>query len=135
MQLWDIRDSLIRDRIVLGVTNPRLSKRLLAAGDPDLQKTLKMCRAEEVSAAQTHSMSAIVHVQTVSKVSFMECQEDESDEDSGATQVAAVHRQRERSSSGVKKCYRCGRNHPPRRCPAWGKTCEKCRGSNHFAEM
>ena len=38
----DIRDSLIRDRIVLGVVNPRLSRRLLAAGDPDLPKTRAM---------------------------------------------------------------------------------------------
>ena len=37
----DIRDSLIRDRIVLGVVNPRLSRRLLAAGDPDLPKTFR----------------------------------------------------------------------------------------------
>ena len=130
----DIRDLLIRDRIVLGVKNPRLSKRLLAAGDPDLQKTLEMYRAEEGFLAQTHGMSANVYAKTVSKVSFMECQEDESDEDSGATLVAAVNRQRQRSSSGVKKCYRCGRNHPARRCPAWGKTCGKCRRSIHFAE-
>ena len=43
-------------------------------GNPDLQKTLEICRAEEVSEAQTHRMSANVHAQTVSKVSFMECQ-------------------------------------------------------------
>ena len=71
-------------------------------------------------------MSANVHAQTVSKVSFMECQEDESDEDYGATQVGAVHRQRQRSSSGVKKYYQCGRNHSPRRYAAWGKTCGRC---------
>ena len=33
------------------------------------------------------------------------------------------------------KCGRCGRQHPPKRCPAWGKSCLKCGGRNHFAEI
>ena len=33
------------------------------------------------------------------------------------------------------KCGRCGREHPPKRCPAWGKSCVKCGGRHHFAEM
>ena len=33
------------------------------------------------------------------------------------------------------KCGRCGSQHPPTRCPAWGKSRLKCGGRNHFAEM
>ena len=33
------------------------------------------------------------------------------------------------------KCGRCRRQYPPQICPAWGKSCLKCGGRNHFAEM
>ena len=32
------------------------------------------------------------------------------------------------------KCKRCLRNHPPKKCPAFGKECLKCGGKNHFAK-
>ena len=32
-------------------------------------------------------------------------------------------------------CQNCGRNHPPRRCPAYGKTCNACNKLNHFAKF
>ena len=54
----DIKDSLIRDRIVLGVADQRLTKRLLAAGDPDLTKALEIGRSEEVETAQRQRMVA-----------------------------------------------------------------------------
>ena len=28
---------------------------------------------------------------------------------------------------------KCGMSHPPRECPAWGKTCHKCGNKNHFS--
>ena len=30
-------------------------------------------------------------------------------------------------------CGYCGMQHPPRRCPAYGKLCKACNGRNHFA--
>ena len=32
-------------------------------------------------------------------------------------------------------CQNCGKNHPPRRCPAYGKTCNACNKLNHFAKL
>lgn len=32
-------------------------------------------------------------------------------------------------------CRRCGNRHAARQCPAYGKTCAKCKGRNHFAKM
>lgn len=52
------RDSLIRDRLVLGVLDSRITKRLLSADDPPLDKALSICRAEEAAAAQQHRMNA-----------------------------------------------------------------------------
>ena len=32
-------------------------------------------------------------------------------------------------------CGKCGRSHPPRQCPAYGKRCNKCGITGHFASM
>ncbi len=32
-------------------------------------------------------------------------------------------------------CRRCGNRHAAWQCPAYGKTCAKCKGRNHFARM
>lgn len=32
-------------------------------------------------------------------------------------------------------CRYCGTVHPPRRCPAFGRTCKKCSKKNHFANV
>ena len=66
----------------------------------------------------------------------------------GNTQVAAVQRKRSQtpfkskprpqsnprptSSSPGKQCSKCGFRHPPRKCPAYSKVCNACKGRNHF---
>ena len=29
-------------------------------------------------------------------------------------------------------CHNCGTNHPPKKCPAYGKTCYSCNKKGHF---
>ena len=40
-----------------------------------------------------------------------------------------------RNTGTVKNCNFCGRSHIPRKCPAYGKVCNKCKKWNHFAAM
>ena len=56
------------------------------------------------------------------------------DEDELET-ISAVQRQQDSRQSGKKECTRCGRKQAFRKCPAWGKTCLKCQGTNHFAHV
>ena len=64
------------------------------------------------------------------------------------TPVAAVQRNRSKtpfrpkprpqsgtrgsSPSSGRQCGKCGFKHPPRKCPAFGKVCNSCKGRNHF---
>ena len=32
-------------------------------------------------------------------------------------------------------CRHCGKNHMPRQCPAYGKTCVRCRKTGHFRKV
>ena len=43
--------------------------------------------------------------------------------------------QRKSAGSQEDSCNSCGRNHRPRQCPAFGRTCSKCKKRNHFAAV
>ena len=120
----DILDSLIRDRIVLGVGNPRLTRRLLAAEDPNLTKTLEICRAEEISAAQRRRMAA--DAPAVSNIDAVHSGMTDWEDDLVGTQLAAIRQGKPGGGRGDAKtsCTRCGKIHQPRKCPAWGKNVE-----------
>ena len=42
---------------------------------------------------------------------------------------------RETPTNIMKNCKYCGKNHPVRRCPAYGKTCSSCKKPNHLAAV
>ena len=44
-------------------------------------------------------------------------------------------RPKEDSKRSARNCMYCGRTHSPRKCPAYGKVCHKCKKQNHFANM
>ena len=55
-----LRDSLIRDRIVLGIKNEQTTKKLLRMRDLTLNCCIDVCRSEEVAELQMKSLSGPV---------------------------------------------------------------------------
>lgn len=110
---------------MLGLEDARLTKRLLAAGDPSLEKALDICRAEELAVEQQRRMEETTRSVDVAAVGI------ESDDEAIEGTLAAIQSQ----PSQPYKCGRCGGKHAPRKCPAWGKTCQKCQLPNHFARV
>ena len=55
-----LRDSLIRDRIVLGIKNEQTTKKLLRMRDLTLNRCIDVCRSEEVAELQMKSLSGPV---------------------------------------------------------------------------
>ena len=117
-----LRDSLIRDRIVLGIKNEQTTKKLLRMRDLTLNRCIDVCRSEEVTSMQMKSLS-----EPVDNVNL----------------VKPKGKKSQRSSDGKlnmesKKisCKFCGFEHPPekKKCPGWGKMCKKCKQKNHFAK-
>lgn len=49
-------------------------------------------------------------------------------------ETANVVRQQRPRNFSQKKCGNCGLGHPPRACPAFNQTCNKCRKKGHFAK-
>ena len=49
--------------------------------------------------------------------------------------LLTAHALTKRRPSGRSTCHRCGKSHDRGNCPMYGRTCDKCKGPNHFKAM
>ena len=132
-EFGDQKEFMIRDKIVFGINDERVKERLLREADLDLRKALDICRAAESSKQQLASMSDNTSQSQINAVGTKKGGhayggargKDTGQRDSGK------HENGQRRQH--KKCGYCGNKHRPKKCPAYGKTCAKCQGKNHFA--
>ena len=106
----ELKNSMVRDQLVCGTKDSKLRARLLRERNLTLEKAIEYCKTAEIVESQNQAW-----------------------EHSEAQLNAVRKKQREPKSSAKKECMYCGRKHPPRTCPAWGKTCGVCHKKNHFA--
>ena len=109
----DLKDSLIRDTIIIGVSDDRLRERMLREPDLDLSKALLLGN----SAEQTRN-----HVK--------ELRQEVSEIDSIRHSKSS-----NKKSDRIERCRYCGGSHKRGACPAYGQTCNKCKKSNHFSKV
>lgn len=119
-----LNDEMIRDRIIVGIRDARLSERLQMDPELTLQKCLDQVRQSE----QVKKQQGIVR--------------------HSATSVDAVKSKPQRKKFNTKKaakppaetsssCGRCGKspNHSRDKCPAKQATCNKCGKQGHYASL
>lgn len=118
----DQEERMLRDRIVLGIYDKNLQRRLLEANDLTLQKAVDLCRASEISRDQCSQIQQASQSAAVDAVQ------------GSSGQPAAESRTKAKYSSNSKEynCKKCGTWHKPRNCPAYGKICSNCHKPNHF---
>ena len=147
-QEWECKElteSLIRDRIVCGVSNLKLQKRLLREPELTLDRAILLCRVDEDTRKQTEE----IQKHTV-----------DSDTKVGAVKVKAKYNSRKQNNQTINSskyplrpkskyskesresqfpklnsCKYCGKMHNKGQCPAYGKVCSSCGKSNHFAAV
>ena len=107
-----LKDSLIRDRIVCGMSSDALRKQLLKERDLTLHKAVQLCQIHE--SAERYSKEV-----------------------SDQQEVNAVRQQASSATVREKACMYCGRCHAPQKelCPAFGKKCSSCMKMHHFARV
>lgn len=107
-----LKDSLIRDRIVCGISSNSVRKQLLKERDLSLHKAIQLCQIHE--AAEKHSE------QVTEK-----------------HEVNAIAQRKTKEVKENAKCIYCGNVHAPRKeaCPAYGKKCALCSKLHHFAKV
>lgn len=123
-EFGDLKDSLIRDRIVGGVMSDELRGELLKKPDLTLQTAHDYCRTYEASETQKfkfHGPSgstsqATTNIQGIKRV------------------ISKVNPDR----GNDPLCKFCGLRHSfshPTKCPAFKQQCRKCKKEGHYARM
>ena len=126
-EFGDQEDSLIRDRVVLGIREDGLQERLLREKDLTLQKAIEFVRAAETTKEQFRSMKGLPNSVDIIKTAS----KNNKNYDNHRNQVKNKNYKKEDKNSY--DCKKCGKNHRRAECPAYGKQCSKCKKKNHFA--
>ena len=135
----DLTESLIKDRVVIGIFDDCLRERLLRQKDLTLKTAAEISRSFELSKVQLKEMSSAVNV-----VSNRVVKHEESWRNTDNRGNRKRYRQRSQSRKQNRKqdnvksrCKNCGGDHvrKPQACPAFGRTCYKCHRSNHFSRV
>lgn len=104
-----LEKSLIRDKIVSGISDLSLQERLLQISCLTSQRAEDLCRAAEIS-----------------KLHIKDIRNDK--------EVSVIKAQQKKSNNDQEyQCLKCGYKHKKKNCPAFGKQCVKCKKFNHFA--
>ncbi|XP_058447835.1 uncharacterized protein LOC131428145 [Malaya genurostris] len=106
-----LHDSLVKDRIIIGVKYLQLVPQLLN-DELTLQKTIELCRNHELTAMQSRAMIAEEKIDAVKVLK---------------------KKSNDNSDTEVIQCGRCVRKHKRSSCPAYGKECRSCGRKGHFA--
>lgn len=131
-------DSLLKDRIVIGVRDKKLRDSLLRVDNLKLEQAVLDCRAAERSKIYSKTLQSgasgpkelqvdalrfkkNTHQATKAKLP----QTSSSDGKRGGDQSNF-------SGDQAKPCSKCNRFHKYGMCPAYCKSCLKCNGKNHF---
>lgn len=144
---------LIRDRIVAGIIDNQLRTRLLSTANLTLAQSIEKARMSETTKEQSATMGKTVtttvavdtiHTQqqhTQHRFKGKKSNHSNSQNQKGSNGSNKQHTNTNNSnSSGDKgkqkgKCTYCGTTHKPLNCPAYGKTCHKCKRKNHFSSV
>ena len=117
----NLRDELIRDRIVCGISHIAVQQKLLQEPKLTLNRCLDIARSAETTTAQLKVITG--HI-----------------DDSNNEVHAEGKWQRNQNTNGPRRnvisdCKYCGGEHGWKKeyCPAYGKICDHCGKKNHFA--
>ena len=123
-----MKDSLLRDRIVLEIQSQPTEKRLLQDRKLTPKKRTDMCRSFEAVSSQLKNIandtSLIENVKAVGQ------------RYKKSPKNRPTNPPKKQTTAGI-LCNYCGTEHPPikEQCPVWGKSCRSCGVRNHFANV
>lgn len=130
-QFQTLEEEMVKDRIVVGIHNQSLKERLLREPDLNLEQAMFICRADEES---RKGLTLMGHADSTSFINRVHNKE-RIDRKSVKNRNAHQNRNAQQYKQERSNCSRCGSKHPPKTCPAYGKTCHACKGANHFSTV
>ncbi|UYV79499.1 K02A2.6-like [Cordylochernes scorpioides] len=122
----NIKDSLIRDRIVLGCRDTTLREKYLQ--NPDLTLSLAINQGQAAEASQKQ-------LRNIEKDSIDAIRKNFNEKYKPTTSLKNSYTSNPVRANFNKsiRCSKCNMAHDFGKCPAYGKECYKCRQPNHFS--
>ena len=123
----ELKDSLIRDRIVVGINSTQLKEKMLQDKDLSLDSAISRCKSAEMTQRQmqviqekgsacggkeTEPVNVIKHGRKGNRKS----------------QINNAHPE-------TFDCNKCGKNHQHKKCPAYSAVCHKCKKKGHYKQF
>lgn len=110
---------MIHDQIVFRILDKKVRERLLRETELTLAEAMKICQASEL--AQQHAKTFSEHAKDLDKVAMPVAAV------TGPTQKQRRSESKQQKDTEPFACKRCGNQHAPKQCPAYGKICSKCK--------
>lgn len=151
----DELNKVIRDRIIFGIRSKSCQEKLLAVGNISLEDTIKKCRlfdidksrlevvqnTKEHEAKEQSGSSSINIIKKGPSSNFNKFNSsyknkfETKNQKHNPNQISNYNfpSKQDQYTKGYECCERCHKQHPPNKCPAFGKVCLKCNLKNHFA--
>lgn len=141
----NLKDELIKDRILCGIRDIKLKNRLLSEDNFDLNKMAKICKAAEETLKHMSALQPEIEVNELRRHKNRESYRQQnahpkSTYQEGSYQPNNGRRNMQKNGRVVQYgksrtvCSKCGYKHPYSKCPAYGVACNKCKQKNHFAK-
>ena len=118
-------DSILRDRIVVGIRDPDTQTALLKERNLTLERAVDTCKSAENASAHGRALRP-------ERIHKLTPYRQRRTKPPNPTSQKASHKR-----LVPQECKYCGRTHVMRKeeCPAWGKMCTSCGKRNHFHKM
>ncbi|XP_021347384.1 uncharacterized protein K02A2.6-like [Mizuhopecten yessoensis] len=136
-EFGELKDGILRDKIVEGIRNDGLRARLLREGDLSLQKCIDLCKA--ASMTEKHMKTLALTENKEQDVDYIRSRGKSRSRGTGrnsgrgsSRKVNTEHTDGQKSRSTT--CSYCAMVHRGNLCPARGQTCRLCGKRNHFAK-
>lgn len=132
-----LHDELIRDRIVVGLADTRLSERMQMEKDLDLDKAINMARqSEEIKKQQTLLRSDASGVKQVDQNSEDRVFKGRHQKEKPKLTKTKSYRDKHKINNKSSQCNKCGGTpHPRHECAANEAKCHSCGKKGHYQRV
>ncbi|CAL9695031.1 unnamed protein product [Knipowitschia caucasica] len=122
----ELREELVRDRLVCGINNDHLRKVLLRDSDLTLAKAISVCQIHEMT--EEHNKSLMSPQSSATNVDAVQ------NNYTKRRNTERFDRSNAKPTQLINNCNNCGGSHSAARikCPAYGQQCNACKRMNHF---
>ncbi|CAC5398868.1 unnamed protein product [Mytilus coruscus] len=132
-------EEMVRDAIVFGTKDHKVREKCITEGSElTLEKAINFARTYELSKAQLKSMES--EDKTINMLNKQGSRSNNFTSGKKYGKQYTLQRGPPQNNKGqspnfANKCKNCGGKHERRKCPAFGKQCNKCHKYNHFVSV